>query len=717
MRISWVVAFITMVQTLVSGVPLTDNDLESEVSKGTWFIKYYLPSCGACKRLGPMWDNMVEKAKEQVEGSNFHFGEVDCSKELSSCANIRAVPTLYLYQNGEIVEEVPFGASTSEASLLDFVETHLNPDTDPDIPSDEDVLTDEDTEEVASIQPALSTSVSSLSLASTAMSKSASASEFSGSSVTKASKKLTSSPTSVASKKATLSSVSKVASTSSLPVTSVSASVDPKSAASKVQDAEFSIQTAPSFPKEKEEKENTEETEESKKSINPTGTSKALALDADIDAALTDKEGWFIQFYSSECDDCDDVSTAWYAMANRMRGKLNVAHINCAVSKRACKQYSIQYFPTFLFFKEEAFVEYVGLPNEGDLVSFAEEAANFEIREVELLDTVNAEKNGDVFFLYFYDDDSAEYLNIIRKTGIQLLGHANLYLTTSQQIAKKYRVVSFPKLIVVRDGIASYYPAKMAQDNKDYRRILGWMKNNWLPVLPELRTSNSKEIFNDESVVLFLLNPELDDFDETKRTAQKIATEFLDEEGRTYQSNWQKETDKKNSLVNEAEEKNDLEAIEAAKNFHVNGKPSPTRFAWVNGKFWAQWLRKFDIDIEATGPRVIVYNAAQDIYWDETAKGTPISIEKDTVFDIIKQVETDPDHLKFKILKKNLGVEYLESYGLNIRVLYMVLGIVTVGILVWYFSGRRARTLQRRRHSTPILPVSMRSTGNSGKFD
>ena len=61
-----------------------------------WFIKFYAPWCGHCKKLAPVWDELHVKNKEKL-----HVGKVDCTSETASslCQHfgIRGYPTLLYF--------------------------------------------------------------------------------------------------------------------------------------------------------------------------------------------------------------------------------------------------------------------------------------------------------------------------------------------------------------------------------------------------------------------------------------------------------------------------------------------------------------------------------------------------------------------------------------------------------------------------------------------
>ncbi|WBW72549.1 ER associated protein disulfide isomerase Pdi3 [Schizosaccharomyces osmophilus] len=742
--IQWIALLAILFQVATASVDLTDENYNEAVN-GKWFIKFYSPTCPACKRIAPMWEGMAKKSEEKANQANISIGEVNCKKYSNLCRDleIKAFPTLRFFVNGENKQEIPYSGLITEASLLDFVDDRIV-DAEKEIEAENTETPKEASDAVAPSAPTQTFSTSSLSLVTASGTSTKSITDFTDlqmaqfsaktSSGSPASASLTPSSSAIKSGTGTSKDDHSLASASSVittvpatnsadKATATSLSASLQSSTSTTPEATYAIQTAPNVLPEGGDSSGPSNKDSEKTDqpvLNPAGRSKPLVTQEDIEGALTSDVGWFVRFYSSDCTNCADVTTAWDSMAGRMKNKLNVGHIDCSKQKPSCSKYKVQHYPSFFFFKENEYVEYFGLPKVGDLTSFAEEAANFEIREVEFFDTTESEKHGDVFFLYFYDDKSADSLATIRKTAIQLLGHARLYLTKSQQLVKKYNVNNFPKLIVVKDATPSYYPTSVASDIIDYRRILNWMKNNWLPVLPELQTFNSDEIANTDTVVLFSLNPDSPDFYETKATARNIASEWLNEESREYQMAWKEETDKKNAHMNKAEEKNDAEALEAARNMNVKHKPAPKRFAWVNGNYWAKWLTNFNLDIKNSGPRVVLYDAGKNLYWDTTAKGEPITVNKDVVTNFLKDVEANPNSLKPKkpkMLKENAGLEYLASYGLDTRALYLICGVVFLGIVVSLFGARRIRSLERRHRSSPILPIATKNTGNTGKFD
>eukprot|EP00899_Mesostigma_viride_P002921 jgi/Mesvir1/1262/Mv09550-RA.1 len=82
-------------------VELTDDSFADAVADGkAYFIKFYAPWCGHCKRLAPTWEQL---AGEVASESGLVIAKVDCTvhKNVCSKAEIRGYPTLKVYHNGE----------------------------------------------------------------------------------------------------------------------------------------------------------------------------------------------------------------------------------------------------------------------------------------------------------------------------------------------------------------------------------------------------------------------------------------------------------------------------------------------------------------------------------------------------------------------------------------------------------------------------------------
>ena len=72
-----------------------------------WFIKFFAPWCGHCKKLAPVWEELHEK-----HGNDFNVAKVDCTDEsarpLCNQFGLRGYPTLIFLKEGKaLLQRLP----------------------------------------------------------------------------------------------------------------------------------------------------------------------------------------------------------------------------------------------------------------------------------------------------------------------------------------------------------------------------------------------------------------------------------------------------------------------------------------------------------------------------------------------------------------------------------------------------------------------------------
>lgn len=78
---------------------LTAENFTLATNGGKWFVKFYAPWCGHCKKLAPEW----EKAATDLKADGLKIAKVDATqeKELASKYGVRGYPTIKLFKNGK----------------------------------------------------------------------------------------------------------------------------------------------------------------------------------------------------------------------------------------------------------------------------------------------------------------------------------------------------------------------------------------------------------------------------------------------------------------------------------------------------------------------------------------------------------------------------------------------------------------------------------------
>ncbi len=98
-------------------IQVTDSNFEEEVLKCDMpvLVDFWAPWCGPCRAMGPVIDELAEEYDGQVKISKMNVDENPTSP---GKYGIRAIPTLILFKDGEVVEQITGAVSKSSIKEL-----------------------------------------------------------------------------------------------------------------------------------------------------------------------------------------------------------------------------------------------------------------------------------------------------------------------------------------------------------------------------------------------------------------------------------------------------------------------------------------------------------------------------------------------------------------------------------------------------------------------
>ena len=102
----------------MSVIEIKDNEFDNVIkeTKGKVLVDCYATWCGPCKMISPIIDELAS----EINTCTFYKLDVDNAEETTAKYNIMSIPTLLLFFNGELREQIT-GFKTKE-ELIELIE-------------------------------------------------------------------------------------------------------------------------------------------------------------------------------------------------------------------------------------------------------------------------------------------------------------------------------------------------------------------------------------------------------------------------------------------------------------------------------------------------------------------------------------------------------------------------------------------------------------------
>lgn len=103
-------------------VELTDKNFKTEVldDSGVVLVDFWAPWCGPCRMVGPIIDELASEYQGKAKIGKLN---VDDNPATASKYGIMSIPTMLIFKNGEVVDQMVGVAS--KAQLVDKLDEHL----------------------------------------------------------------------------------------------------------------------------------------------------------------------------------------------------------------------------------------------------------------------------------------------------------------------------------------------------------------------------------------------------------------------------------------------------------------------------------------------------------------------------------------------------------------------------------------------------------------
>ncbi len=107
---------------MAAPIKLSDDVFDEEIGKhqGLAVVDFWATWCGPCHMIAPIIEQLADEYEGKVKVGKV---DVDANQRTAMRYNVRSIPTVLLFKDGELVESVV--GAVPKAHLEEKIKTHL----------------------------------------------------------------------------------------------------------------------------------------------------------------------------------------------------------------------------------------------------------------------------------------------------------------------------------------------------------------------------------------------------------------------------------------------------------------------------------------------------------------------------------------------------------------------------------------------------------------
>ena len=100
---------------------LNEANYDEFVSEGIVLVEIWAAWCGPCKAISPIIDEISSEYNGKIKVGKF---DADANRDKVMSLGVRNIPTLFLYKDGQIIDQMSGGGTKSK--FTEFIDKHLS---------------------------------------------------------------------------------------------------------------------------------------------------------------------------------------------------------------------------------------------------------------------------------------------------------------------------------------------------------------------------------------------------------------------------------------------------------------------------------------------------------------------------------------------------------------------------------------------------------------